>query len=398
MNLEGAFVRLRRNPVSGELFALNTQGDIYKITIGANGTGTAAIAYSHTQIGGGDYTLGMAFGPDGALYVVGNATKDKEGRCTLQKGVDGAWQTLAETEWFPLSGTSYDHRCNGVAVSPDNAYVYMNSGSRTEHGEVQENNTAFPGLREIPLTSAVFRFPVDGKNILLKNDEAALKAAGYLFADGVRNAFDMAFAPNGALIATENGPDADFPEELNALVEGGHYGFPWRFGNEDNPQRVPDYDPSKDKRLNSDFYAVQQGMYRNDPEFPAPPPGTFTDPFVNMGPNANQKRSENGELWAEPIETFTPHRSPLGLVFDTAGVLSGEFKNNGFVLSWGSAGGDIPDRGEDLLQLQFTAPGQLRATRIVRGFQRPIDATLSGKTLYVLENNGTAGVWEITLP
>jgi glucose/arabinose dehydrogenase len=273
----------------------------------------------------------------------------------------------------------------------------MNSGSRTEHGEVQENNTAFPGAREVPLTSAIFRLPVDGRDITLPNDEAALKASGYLFADGVRNAFDMAFDPDGKLFATENGPDADYPEELNQVLQDKHYGFPWRFGNQDNPQQFADYNPSKDVRLQSDFGAVQQNFYRNDPTFPKPP-GPFTDPFVNMGPNANQVRDDKGDLWAEPIYSFTPHRSPLGLTFDTAGVLSGEFKRNGFVLSWGSAAGNIPDRGEDLLQLQFTAPGTFRATQIVRGFQRPIDAVLHGHTLYVLENAGNGAIWEVTLP
>jgi glucose/arabinose dehydrogenase len=391
------FVRLRRNPKTGELFALNTQAQIFKFAIDAAGNGTPALAYDSKEIGGGEFTLGMAFGPDGALYVVGNATKDKEGKCTLRKLAGAAWMTVAETAWYPLSNTSYDHKCNGVVVSPDNKFVFMNSGSRTEHGEVQENNTAFPGAREVPLTSALFRLPTDGRDIVLPADEAALKATGFFYADGLRNAFDLAFDAKGRLFGTENGPDADYPEELNELREGGHYGFPWRFGNQDNPQQLKDYNPATDRRLQSDFGGVQQGFYRNDPEFP-PPPDTFIDPYVNMGPNANQIRDERGDLWAEPIHSFTAHRSPLGLTFDVDGALAGEFKNNGFVISWGSAAGNIPDRGEDLLQLQFTAPGQMRATQIVRGFQRPIDAVLIGKTMYVLENGGNGAVWEVRLP
>lgn len=391
------FVRLRRNPATGEIFALNTQAQIFKFTIDAAGNGTTALAYDSKDVGGGDFTLGMTFGPDGALYVVGNAIKDKEGKCTLRKLFNGAWTTVAETAWYPLSNTSYDHKCNGVAVSPDNRFVFMNSGSRTEHGEVQEYNTAFPDAREVPLTSALFRLPVDGRDIVLPADEAALKATGYFYADGLRNAFDLAFDSKGRLFGTENGPDADYPEELNELRAGAHYGFPWRFGDQDNPQQFKDYDPSKDRRLQSDFGGVQQGFYRNDPTFP-PPPGPFTDPYVNMGPNANQVRDDKGDLWAEPVHSFTTHRSPLGLTFDVEGALAGEFKNNGFVLSWGSAAGNIPDRGEDLLQLQFTGPGQFRATQIVRGFQRPIDAVLFGKTMYVLENAGNGTVWEVRLP
>ena len=46
----------------------------------------------------------------------------------------------------------------------------------------------------------------------------------------------------GELFATENGPDIDFPEEINWIREGLQYGFPWRFGAEDNPVLDPTYD------------------------------------------------------------------------------------------------------------------------------------------------------------
>lgn len=397
LDLGGGFVRLRRDPVSGDLLALNTQAQIYKLTVNTDGSGSAALLYDASQVGGGDYTLGMTIGPDGAIYVIGNATRGTEGKCTVRKGMNGAWSTVAETVWFPLGGTQYDHRCNGAAVSPDNRYVFFNSGSRTEHGEAQDNKGAYPGLREIPLTSAIFRVPTDGRDIELPNDEAALVSGGYLYADGVRNAFDIAFAPDGRLLGTENGPDADFPEELNDLRQGNHYGFPWRFGAQDNPQSKPGYDASADKRLNDDFLAVKQGMYRDDPDFP-PPPGPFTDPIVNLGPDADQSRLDDGGVSEGPISTFTPHRSPLGLVFDSANALSGNLRGGAFVVSWGAAGGDLSDRGEDLLHLNFAAPDQLNATQLVTGFNQPIDAVLHNKTLYVLDFGGDGAVWAIDLP
>ena len=45
----------------------------------------------------------------------------------------------------------------------------------------------------IPLTSVLLRVPTTARNLILPNDEAKLQAGGYLFADGVRNAFDLAF-------------------------------------------------------------------------------------------------------------------------------------------------------------------------------------------------------------
>ncbi len=353
----------------------------------------------------------MAVGPDGTLYIVSNEGEKTTNRAIIRKGTpDGsggrAWTTLATTEQFPKSNTQYDHQVNGIIVSPDGKYVYVNSGSRTEHGEVQSNDEAFPDAREVPLTSAIFRIPTDGNDLLLPNDEAKLREQGYLFADGLRNSYDLAFSPDGDLFATENGPDADMPDELNWIREGHHYGFPWRFGTEPNPQTQPDYDPTKDGRLNKEFVAVEQGLYRADPEFP-PPPMEFTDPVINVGPDADKYADLDGKEQDasdqnKPIQTFTPHRSPLGLSFDTANALS-EFKGDAFVLSWGWGipNPTLADPGQDLLHLDLTKEGDqytARVTQIARGFDHPIDSLLIGDKLYVLDWGGKGTLWEITLP
>ena len=148
---------------------------------------------------------------------------------------------------------------------------------------------AFPDTREVALTAAIFRIPTNADNQVLPNDRDQLRAKGYLFAEGTRNSYDPAFAPNGDLISADNGPDADYPDELNWLRAGYHYGFPWRLGNVDNATRSPDYDPSKDKWLPSEYYATKQGLYYADLTFPPPPAGvTFTDPIPNFGPDADE--------------------------------------------------------------------------------------------------------------
>jgi hypothetical protein len=108
------------------------------------------------------------------------------------------------------------------------------------------------------------------------------------------------------------------------------------------------------------------------------------------------------------LGTLTGHRCPLGLTFDTLGALGSKFHGNGFVVSWtpgiaaGVAGsGPFGDPSQDLLHLEFTALGtnyQVRATRIVGGFRNPVDTALIGNKLYVLENGGSEGLWEITFP
>ena len=407
----GGFIRLAQDPLSGAVFVLNSQGTIRRLDVKPDAGSSTTQVYGSADIGGAPATTGMAFGPDGTLYVVGNEGQETTSRAIIRKGTpDGSggrtWSSLASTEPYPKSNTQYDHQVNGIVVSPDGAHIYVNSGSRTEHGEVQTSQGAFPGTREVPLTSAIFRLPANGADLVLPNDEAQLKAQGYLFADGLRNSYDLAFNAEGDLFATENGPDADLPDELNWIREGHHYGFPWRFGDEANPQTLPDYDPAQDPRLDEQFLAVEQGLYRHDPEFP-PPPMAFTDPVANLGPDADKFRDPEGTEQdasdsGRPIYTFTPHRAPLGLSFDTAGALA-TFKNDGFVLSWGWGieRPTLSDTGQDLLHLDLAKQDdryEARVTQIARGFDHPIDSVLIGNALYVLEYGGKGAIWEITLP
>jgi len=192
---------------------------------------------------------------------------------------------------------------------------------------------------------------------------------------------------------------------LNWLREGRHYGFPWRFGDIDNPVQSKDFNPQNDGRLSSDFVAVKQNLYQYDPEFPKPP-AKFTDPIVNLGPDADQFQTADGKVQdasnlKQPLAGITAHRSPLGLSFDTSNALGKDYKGAGFLLSWGAAGGDQTDKGQDLLLIKLTKKGdtyQMTATQIAKNFQNPMDSVLIGNKLYVLEYSGNGTVWEITFP
>jgi glucose/arabinose dehydrogenase len=409
VDIQGGSIRMARNPANGEVFVLNPQSGLYRVKLDAPASATQAIQV--TDIITDAVPSGMAFGPDGTLFVVANRTVRRlYNQAVIRRGmaVSGGfrWETLAQTEPYPLSNTPFDHLYNGIAVSPDGTSVFVNAGSRTDHGEVENNGFNFPDAREVPLTSAILRLPADARDLVLPNNETGLKP--YLFADGTRNAYDPAFAPNGELFVGDNGPDADYPDELNWIREGRHYGFPWRFGNQDNPQQFPDYDSAKDKRLQKDFTAVQKGTYKNDPSFPKPP-GTFTDPVANHGPDAVQYRADDGEAHDAAAEgqvlySFTPHRSPLGLVFADDPKMPADLRGEGdtlsaFIVSWGAAGGTLTDRGQDLLHLQLTKQGdtyEATTTQIARGFKNPIDAVMIENRLYVLEFGAGSAIWELT--
>jgi glucose/arabinose dehydrogenase len=80
-----------------------------------------------------------------------------------------------------------------------------------------------------PRRAAILRFNLDG-------------SGGELYANGLRNSVDFDWQPGtGDLYATDNGRDLlgdDFPpDELNRIVPGGFYGWPFANGN-----RVPDPD------------------------------------------------------------------------------------------------------------------------------------------------------------
>ena len=358
---------------------------------------------------GFDDTQGFAIGPDGSFYL-GATTRVANDRMThvVRGRLDPAtgyhtWATIATTELIPKG--SKDHPHPGVAVSPDGRWVFVNSGSRTDHGE------EFNGLREVPLSAAILRVPSNGEGITIPADAEALKASGYLYADGLRNAFDMAFAGNGDMFAADNGPDNDLPEPIAWVREGNHYGFPWRIGGVDNPTQFPDYDPAVDQYiLNNPSRLLKQERYYNDSSFPAPPM-TFTDPIANLGPDADRFRDPlTGEVkdasdLGLSIHTLTPHSSPLGLVFDVDNAMSPEFSGDGFLLRIGGDCCDLidvfDDPDQDLLHMDLEKVGenyQGNFTRIVSGFAGPIDAEIIANKIFVVEFAGNRVLWEITLP
>jgi hypothetical protein len=409
----GGFVRLKRDPSTNTIYYMDGHTNIFRLDLQADPPAGVPI-YKAADLGLDDTFVasGMAFSSDGVMYVLGNIADETRTHMLIRKGTPNAdgtrtWATLASSEPYQKSNTQFDHVFNGIVVSPDNSYLIVNSGSRTDHGEVQAAKGVFPDTREVPLTASIFRIPTATNDQVLPNDNAKLQELGYVYARGTRNSYDPAFAANGDLFAADNGPDADYPDEFNWLQEGHHYGFPWRLATFDNPQRSPDYDPTKDHRLPPDFFAIQTGSYANDPTYPPPPEGvTFTDPIANVGPDANIVIGDDGREYrasdrGEATHSFTPHRSGLGLNFDTANALGSDLTGDALILSWGAAAGTISDPGRDLVHIKLTkADGQYQAqmTQLVVGFDHPVDGALLGKKMYVLDYNNKGSIWEVTLP
>lgn len=443
--------RSSKNPVDGKLYVLNTDDAsilllprtviasasdfhlpyVSALFIDANGAFYVSLdvaranapqierVYSSADHGLND-TQGLAIGPDGSMYVGGNQGQRNANSIVITKGQYDpasdrhAWRELARTEPIPKGDVgAFNHFHPGLAIDPAGHNLFINSGSRTEHGELAEMNGLYSGLREAPITSAILRIPTEGENIVIPTDSQALAASGFLFSDGHRNAFDLSIGPDGELFSVDNGPDWDMSDEINWVRPGLHYGFPWRMGSYNNPQQFPDYDPSNDPLLQNNSWARQNNLFYNDPTYPPPPSGVqFTDPIINLGPDANSYRTLDGQILDgsntnEPVFTLTAHSSPLGLVFDNDQAMAPPYTGSGFVLRIGGSIASLinsfEDPDQDLLHIDLakTANGdnyQARVTRLVGGFDSPIDAEIVGNRIYVIEWGDTRGLWEVVLP
>ncbi len=409
-------VRIERDPSTGNLYILQQDGTILRVVIGTGGLATDTVVYRQADHGLND-PLGMTFGPDGTIYLVGNDSTGVLGTARIVKGVRDVpgsehrtWSLIAITVPFPY-GHVYNHRMSGIVLNPTADSLYVNSGAATDHGELRE------GFREVGLTSIILKLPVNGQNITLQNDREWLRSNGYLFCEGIRNAFALAYAGNGDLFGAINSDDRDDPEELNWLREGRHYGFPWRIGGNTTPQQFTPYDPHTDPLLSP--YAWGGGnlyvTYSNDPTYPPPPAGvTFTEPVKSSGPDADRYRDTttgtvlDASDLGRTLSTFTAHRSPDGLVFDRDSVLAGDLKGGGFMtsLSTGIVLQALGDTSQDLVHLDLAKTDSgytVRVTRLVSGFNSPLGLTMSGNALYVLETglegtNPSPNLWKVTLP
>lgn len=359
------------------------------------------------------------------LFLAGNIrVNDNKGttgwlmRVELKEDGNHQVSKVFSTVEYGTTNTPFDHGWSAVRVSPDGKYIFVVSGSRTDHGEVQDNLGAYPNSRNEPLTAAIFRFPIDARDLLLPNDREKLKAAGYLYAEGIRNAYDFDFDKDGNMFAVVNSGDYDQSEDMFWVREGHHYGFPWVMGGLETPQQYPDWhpDPDKDPFLNTSAAAWPQDFY-NDPDFPKRPEGVVFSPGMdNYGPDADTYRDrETGEILDASdrgitISTFTAHSSPLGLNFDREDRLAEPYKGGAFTLRYtkgtkSSLMQPFTDNGEDLLHLKITYNAakdnfDVRTWRIAEGFSQPVDAVLVEKELYVIEYGGRGGgnIWKVSFP
>ena len=420
-DIQANAVRLLIHPLSGDFYYTTFEGGVFHLTKKDGSLVSEKIISLEDH---GINKLQGAVFAGSELFLCGNTiennnrgTRGKLVRFSITPKNKPSLTVVFNTEPYGLNATTWDHGWNALEMSPDGRYIFVNSGSRTGHGEIQDDKGVYPNARDNALTTKIFRIPVDAQNLVLPNDSDKLKSAGYLYAEGIRNAYDMAFDLSNNLFAVVNSSDYDHSEDMFWVRQGRHYGFPWIMGGIENPQQYPDFmpDPKKDPFLNAASHGMLMKYFRNDPDFPKVPEGLKFNPGVqNLGPDANEYRGHSGKILdgdntGVSISTFTAHSSPLGLVFDTKRKLSNEFKGDGFVLrntigTKSSLMKPFTDQGRDLLHLDMSYDKLsdnyfVKTTRIVDSFNNPTDAVLLGNSLYIIEYDAKVGsIWKVTLP
>jgi len=174
---------------------------------------------------------------DGWLYV---AETDAVGRIAFNEqvgAVTGKYQKI-------LNGlpSGDGHWTRTLRVGPD-GWLYVTVGSSC--------NVC---IEEAPERAAMLRLRVDGSD-------------KQLYATGLRNSVDFDWSPiDDAIYATDNGRDwqgDDFPpDELNRIVEGGFYGWPYANGNK-IPD--PDFGAGQQARIASSLAPVFEFRAHNAP-------------------------------------------------------------------------------------------------------------------------------------
>ena len=274
-------VRITSEGRGQKLYVLTEQGDVWRLDPSNAALKQILPANRYLErrpddIGGPLFVLGMTLDRQKRLYIASNqqnkATRPYQNIVTIYRSTAIAGGDPSELKpWFQTNypgSPAYIHAVEHIAFGPD-GHLYAGNGGRTDGGLTGADSEWYGG-GETPITGCLWRIKSDSNPPVLE-----------VYARGTRNAYGFCWNDAGEMFATENGPDADAPEELNHIEQGKHYGFPYRFAD------------------------WTKKAYPTSPE---PPAGlTFTLPVANLGPD--------GGFSGSPMFTFDPHSGPGGIVF-----------------------------------------------------------------------------------
>lgn len=244
--------------------------------------------------------VGLAWQGD-SLYV------SSRGKITILRDDDR--DGIADFSDTIISGWEAHWHQNNQLVFDEDGYFYVALGA-------WEDRTTGPS----PYHNKILRISPDGSSI-------------QIWAEGIRNVYDLTFGPDGNLYGGDNGwqDGSEGPpvEELNVYMEGEDYGFPDYLG-------------------------------------PAPP--------------------ESGTV--DPIMTYPPHTSPTGVLFLSGPNIPEDHRNDLLLAFYGP---DywlpaVTDRAYRIIRNEMDGTTVTDTSSFASGFYRPVDMVQdSAGTLYVAD-------------
>lgn len=263
--------------------------------------------------------VGLAFQPGtSVLYVTSRVTPEAGGalwRVMPDRSVEAVLDSL------PCCFSIIDNQPNGIIFGPD-GYLYMGVGALTDHLEAPDPRAQqYAELN--PLEAAVLRIHPHTGEI-------------EVYAQGLRNPYDLAFDSGGQFYATDSGLLEGPGDRLLRLTPGGHYGWPyWR------------------SRGCADC-----------------PPTDFSRPIQ--------------EDWL----SFPDYTLPRGLMVYTAAQFPVNFFDNLFVALWNAG----PD-GQRIVRIDPRAPANPEP--FVTGLIRPVDVAAAPDGSLVVADFIYGHVWRV---
>jgi glucose/arabinose dehydrogenase len=303
---------LRFTPAGDLLVSAPRQGKVFLLERDRNGDGVAD--GMRVLLADLNNPHGLAL-HDGFLYVA-------EGDAVLRVRFDAETGALQGAPQRIVTGlpSGGNHWTRSVAVGPDDT-LYVSMGS--------DCNDC---LEDDARRATIMRFDLDG-------------SGGEIYASGLRNSVGFDWQPGtGDLYATDNGRDLlgdDFPPcELNKIVPGGFYGWPFAHGD-----RVPD-------------------------------------------PTLGKGHADRIAASIAPAHAFGAHVAPLGMTFyrrpSTAApaAFPPQYDGVAFVAQHGSWNRSKKS-GYQVVSLTFDAAGAISEAPFASGFMR--DEKVSGRPVDVAE-------------
>jgi mono/diheme cytochrome c family protein len=335
-------VRLAKRAGSSKIQALEVQGIVWEVDPIA---GTSEVWCSVNEVldkeKGQASCMGMGWDKAGRFYLTVNQRDEKPTpvvnhitiyrSAPVPEGTKPVLQPWFQTE-YPYGIGGFNHGVSHIAEGPD-GMLYVASGSRTDGNEPGKLERHFKG-GEVDLTACLWR--------LNPHTESAPKLETY--ARGLRNPYGFTWIGQD-LFLSDNGPDADAPEELNRISQGKHYGFPFQFS--DWTEKPYPYTPD------------------------APTGQVFMRPMRNLGPAGGVEDA------GKPISTYSPHSSPAGIIHLQGEAYPASDRNTLWVVRYGILLSKPKDTGFDLLRVRFqgdpATATEVHVEAVLNPLARPID-------------------------